>query len=52
MPELQGLPDNAAGFAQASSGLRDTYAPNVVLGYHVCVWGTNIDIAHERPVGC
>jgi hypothetical protein len=24
--------------------LRDTYAPNVVLGYHVSIWGTGVDI--------
>src|SRR5262249_40985966 len=43
--ELAGLPDNAAGFAQGIVRLRDKYAPNVLLGYHVSVWGTNVDIS-------
>ena len=30
--------------------LRDTYAPNVVLGYHISVWGTGTDIALSNPV--
>ena len=47
--ELAGLPDNAAGFAQAVVKLRDQYAPNVLLGYHVSVWGTNVDIAISDP---
>ena len=34
------------GFAQAVKKLRDTYAPNVVLAYHVSVWGTNYDIIY------
>jgi hypothetical protein len=47
--ELAGLPDNAAGFAQAVVRLRDAHAPNVVLGYHLSVWGTNTDIALQDP---
>jgi hypothetical protein len=39
MSELAGLPDNAAGLAQAIVRLRDRYAPNVVLGYSLSVWG-------------
>lgn len=42
--ELAGLPDNMAGFAQAVVKLRNIYAPNVFLGYHLSVWGTGIDI--------
>ena len=38
---LAGLPNNAAGFAQAVVRLRDLYAPNVLLAYHLSVWGTN-----------
>jgi hypothetical protein len=49
MPELAGLPDNFAGFARAIDKLRDTYAPNVVLGYHVSVWGTGNDITYSDP---
>ena len=46
MAELAGLPNTVPGFAQAVKKLRDTYAPNVVLGYHVSVWGTNYDIIY------
>jgi hypothetical protein len=47
--ELAGLPDNAAGFAQGIVRLRNQYAPNVLLGYHVSVWGTNVDISISDP---
>ena len=47
--ELNGLPDNVAGMAQGIIRLRDQYAPNVTLGYHVSVWGTNVDIAMSDP---
>jgi hypothetical protein len=46
---LQGLPSTAAGFARAVVRLRDTYAPNVTLAYHLSVWGTMIDIAISNP---
>lgn len=49
MVELSGLPDTAAGFAQAIVRLRDLYAPNVLLGYHLSVWGTGHDILLEKP---
>ena len=49
IPQLAGLPSNVAGFARAVVKLRDTYAPNVILGYHVSVWGTNVDIALSNP---
>jgi len=45
MPEIAGIPDTIAGFARAVVALRDRYAPNVVLGYHISVWGTGVDIA-------
>jgi hypothetical protein len=48
-PELAGLPDTAAGFARAVVRLRDRYAPKVVLGYHLSVWGTKTDIALQNP---
>ena len=38
--ELRGLPNTVAGFAQAMVKLRDDYAPNVMLGYHLSTWGT------------
>lgn len=47
VPALKGLPDNVAGFAQAIVRLRDTLAPNVVLGYHLSIWGTGVDIARS-----
>jgi hypothetical protein len=47
--ELAGLPNDARGFAQAIVRLRDRYAPNVLLGYHVSVWGTGEDIADSDP---
>jgi hypothetical protein len=49
--DLAGLPDTMAGFAQAVVRLRDRYAPNVVLGYHLSVWGTKVDIALQDPAG-
>jgi hypothetical protein len=45
MLDLRGLPDTAAGVAQAVVRLRDTYAPNVSLGYQLSIWGTGKDIA-------
>src|SRR5579859_4530888 len=47
--DLAGLPDTAAGFAQAVKRLRDKYAPNVLLGYHLSVWGTGDDILYSKP---
>jgi hypothetical protein len=41
---LSGLPNTAAGFAKAIVKLRDQYAPNVLLAYHLSGWGTNVDI--------
>jgi hypothetical protein len=49
LPELAGLPDNAAGFARAVRKLRDTYAPNVLFGYHLSIWGTGTDIQLSKP---
>ena len=43
-PDLGRLPDTAAGLAQAVRTLRDLYAPNVVLAYHLSIWGTRFDI--------
>jgi hypothetical protein len=49
LSELAGLPSNVSGFARAIVKLRDLYAPNVVLGYHISVWGTGVDIALSNP---
>lgn len=47
--ELQGLPDTAAGFAQALVRLRNAYAPNVRLAYHLSDWGTRTDLHVSKP---
>jgi hypothetical protein len=47
-PELAGLPDTVAGFARAIVRLRDLHAPNVVLAYHLSVWGTLADFASSN----
>ncbi len=47
--EVAGYADNAAGLAQAIVHLRDLHAPNVRLGYHASVWGTNTDILVSKP---
>jgi hypothetical protein len=49
IPELAGLPGNMSGFARAVLKLRDAYAPNVIVGYHISVWGTGNDIALSKP---
>ncbi len=49
LPELQGLPNNMTGFAQAVARLRNRYAPKVLLGYHLSVFGTGKDI-HYSPL--
>jgi hypothetical protein len=49
LPDLAGLPNNAAGFAQSFVRLRDKYAPNVILAYHFSTWGTGTDILYSRP---
>jgi hypothetical protein len=49
IPELAGLPSNMSGFARAVIRLRDAYAPNVNVGYHISVWGTGADIVLSNP---
>ena len=53
---LGDLPNNAAGFARAIVRLRNLLAPNVILAYHLSVWGTNLDISIlerlRRAGGC
>jgi hypothetical protein len=44
-----GLPQNAAGFAQEFLRLRDRMAPNVILAYHMSGWGTKHDVVYEKP---
>ncbi len=48
-PAAAGLPDTAAGLAQALLRLRDLRAPNVLVAYHLSPWGTGIDPVHSDP---
>ncbi len=45
---LVDLPNTASGFARAIVRLRNQLAPNVLLAYHLSVWGTNWDIAYSN----
>jgi hypothetical protein len=45
---LTDLPNTASGFARAIVRLRDQLAPNVLLAYHLSVWGTNWDISYSN----
>jgi hypothetical protein len=49
LSELRGLPNNAAGLAQAIVRLRDQLAPNVLLAYHLSVFGTGKDLLYSKP---
>ncbi len=49
MSELAGLPDNASGFARAIVKLRDLYAPNVIVAYHMSPWGAGTDLVLANP---
>ncbi len=49
LTELSGLPNNVSGFAQAVVRLRDLYAPNVIVAYHLSIWGTGTDIVYADP---
>ena len=49
LSELSGLPNNMSGFAKAVVKLRDLYAPNVKLGYHLSYWGTGTDPLYSKP---
>lgn len=49
LSELAGLPNTVAGFARAIVVLRDKLAPNVLLAYHMSIWGTLHDIVYEKP---
>ena len=44
MPELSGMADNFRNFWQALAHLRDLYAPNVVLGQDLSIWGADYDL--------
>jgi hypothetical protein len=49
LPELAALPNTMGGFARAVVRLRDLYAPNVKLGYHLSYWGTGTDPLYSKP---
>jgi hypothetical protein len=49
LTELAGLPENAAGFTQALTRLRDAYAPNVLLAHHFSTWQTGDDFLRSDP---
>jgi hypothetical protein len=51
IPALRAIPNTAAGFAQAVLALRRLYAPRVLVGYHVSIWGTGMDIHLSHPSG-
>ncbi len=44
MPELAGMPNTVQGFYQALVHLRDLYAPNVLLGTDLSLWGASNDL--------
>ncbi|MBF6612544.1 MAG: hypothetical protein IVW55_05385, partial [Chloroflexi bacterium] len=44
VPELAGMADNFRNFWQALAHLRDLYAPNVVLGQDLSLWGADYDL--------
>lgn len=44
MSELTGIPDNFRGYWQALAHLRDLYAPNVILGQDLSIWGADYDL--------
>ncbi|MBN9387602.1 MAG: hypothetical protein J0I20_06070 [Chloroflexi bacterium] len=39
--DVAGYPDTVSGFARALVGLRNKYAPNVLLAYHISIWGSS-----------
>lgn len=49
MPELQSLPDTAAGWGLAFLQLRQAVgADNVILGMHISAWATLADISYTQ----
>jgi hypothetical protein len=49
LSDLAGLAENGRGFAQAVVKLRDRYAPNVRLAYHLSTWGAGQDPVLSNP---
>lgn len=53
VPELEGLDDTAASFGKAFGVLRDRFAPNVLLAWHVSrVDGFTPEVAAEALLAC
>jgi hypothetical protein len=53
VPELEGLDDTAASFGKAFGVLRDRFAPNVLLAWHVSkVDGLTPEVAAEALLRC
>jgi hypothetical protein len=42
--DVQGFTNDAKGLAQAIVSMRNKYAPNVILGWHVSQWATGADL--------
>ncbi|MCP4902350.1 MAG: hypothetical protein GY906_35735 [bacterium] len=49
--EAAGFANNARGFAQLLVALRDTYAPNAILAWHVSNWATGTDLSINNGDG-
>ena len=45
---VAGYANTYQGFSLALAHLRDLYAPNVILGFHVSDWATTIDIGSDH----
>ncbi|MFD1255994.1 hypothetical protein ACFQ3S_04240 [Mucilaginibacter terrae] len=42
--DVKSFTNDAKGFAQAIVSMRNTYAPNVLLGWHASQWATGYDV--------
>jgi hypothetical protein len=49
--DVASYPDTYQGFNWALLHLRDLYAPNVILAFHVSTWATGRDISTESDPG-
>ncbi len=47
--DVGGIANDATGFAKAFVHLRNLYAPNVILAYHLSGWGTKVDLHANAP---
>jgi hypothetical protein len=50
-PDAAGLADTYRGFNMALLHIRDRYAPNVLLAFHVSDWATLFDIGYSPDPG-